>query len=233
MTSFTIIASLILFGLTFLCFWLPFKSGQKKTGLIVSVFIAVIVSWTIIGDLDFLVIFIWPTILAFQIVFLSYWTFRLFELQKIGAITAVVLATGFLLFAMQPWITDWTFNKKDAKKILSWHGIELKDDFDILENESGGFRDYAHTFNLKISESDYEVIANEIRSSNNFEKLNSALTNQEPMAVYNSTDTINFETEHYVKREYYTKDKMPDGTFHFIYRLSKKERELNYFGINE
>src|SRR5690554_3488636 len=129
MTSFTIIISLILFGLTFLCYWLPFKSGHRKIGLIVSGLIGIIVIWTLIGNLDFLVLFIWPTILAFQIVFLAYWTFKLFGLEKMGTIVSIFLTIGFIVLAMQPWITDWTFNKKDVKKMLSWYGIELKDDF--------------------------------------------------------------------------------------------------------
>jgi len=233
MTSFTIIISLILFGLTFLCYWLPFKSGHRKIGLIVSGLIGIIVIWTLIGNLDFLVLFIWPTILAFQIVFLAYWTFKLFGLEKMGTIVSIFLTIGFIVLAMQPWITDWTFNKKDVKKMLSWYGIELKDDFKILKNESGGFTDYAHSFTLKISSSDYERIANEIRTSSNFKNINTALNDELPMADYNLKDTVNYETKHEIKREYYTKKKMEDGTYHFSFRLSKNERELNYFGINE
>ena len=41
--AFTIIATLILYGLTFLCFFIPFKKGQRQTGYIVGVTLAVII----------------------------------------------------------------------------------------------------------------------------------------------------------------------------------------------
>src|SRR5690606_20032123 len=172
-------------------------------------------------------------ILAFQIIFISYWTFRLFGRRNLGTITTIILTTGFLLFAMQPWINDWKFNKEDAQKMLSWHNIEFQDDFEILKNNSGGFSDYAHSFTLKISESDYLKIADNIRSSRDFSGLITDLTKQLPMADYESTDTTSYETENYLEREFYTKEKMEDGTYHFIFQLSKKNKELKYFGINE
>jgi hypothetical protein len=232
-TSFTIITSLILFGLSFLCYWLPSKNGQREIGLIASIPLGLLVGLTFIGSLEFLVIFIWPVILAFQIVFLTYWTFRNFGLKKAGFITGLILTTLFLLVAMSPWIEDFAFNNKDAKEILSWQKIKLNDDFEILKNESGGFSDYAHSFKLKISQSDYDRIANMIRSSKNYKGLITDLTNQIPTADYRSTDTVNYETENYIAREYYTKAKMEDGTYHFLIKLSKKDNELNYFGINE
>ncbi len=218
--------------MTGLCFWFPYKSGQKRVGQIASITLGLLIIWTLIGNLDFLVIFIWPSILAFQIIFLTYWAFRLFGHPKIGTFSVIVLTTSILLIAFQPWISDWTFNEKDAQKMLSWHNIILQDDFEVIENESGGFRDYAHSFTLKISESDFQKIADEIRSSNNFMGLITDLT-QLPMADYKSADTINYETENQLKREFYIKQKMEDGTYHFIFSLRKDQKELNYFGINE
>ena len=95
MNSFYIISSLILFGLTGLCFWLPFKGGNKVTGLSVSIILGLLITLTLIGDLDFLVIFIWPIILAIQIVFISYWTFKVFNRKKIGTIFASILTIIF------------------------------------------------------------------------------------------------------------------------------------------
>lgn len=233
MTPFTIIVSLVLLGLTGLCFWLPFKNGQKKLGLLVSLLLGLTIVWTLIGELDFLVIFIYPIIFAFQIIFLTYWIFRNFGRQKIGIVSATVLTVIFLLLAMQPWIVDWTFNEKDAREILSWQDIELKDDFEVIDNESGGFTDYAQSFTLKISQSDFDRIAKDIKSSKNFQRINTNSTSEIPSADYKSADTVNYETEYHIKREYYTDEKKEDGTFHFYLQLSKKERELNYFGINE
>ena len=233
MTPFTIISSLILIGLTVLCFYLPYKNGRKNTGLVVSVIIGIIITWTFIGELDFLVIFIWPIIFAFQIIFITYWLFRSYGKKKFGIIVSSILTIGFILIVMEPWITDWTFNKKDARKMLSWQNIKLNDDFKILKNESGGFTDYVHTFTLKISESDFKEISNEIRKSHSFKGIIFDLQKKLPTADYNSYDTINYETEKYLEREYYTKEKKEDGTYHFIIQLSKNKNELYYFGINE
>lgn len=195
MTPFTIVFNLVLLGLTGLCFWLPFKNGQKELGLFVSLLLGLIIIWTLIGELDFLVI--------------------------------------FLVLAMQAWIVDWTFNEKDAREILSWQEIELKDDFEVIDNESGGFTDYIQSFTLKISQSDFDRIANDIKSSKNFQRINTNSTSQIPSADYNSIDTLNYETENQIIREYYTDEKKEDGTFHFYLQLSKKDSELNYLGINE
>ncbi len=233
MTPFIVISSLILFGLSGLCFWLPSRNGKKGFGLIISLSLGITIVWTLIWHLDFLVIFVWPLLFAFQFVFLIYWTLRSFKWPKTATLFTLVLTTILLLFAMQPWISDWIFSKNDVKKILHWHNIELKDDFKILKNESGGFRDYAHSFKLEISQSDYDRIADIMRSSNNYLGLITNLSGQLPHADYKSTDTINYETKNHIEREYYTDKKKEDGTFHFFIQLSKKERELNYFGINE
>ena len=138
-----------------------------------------------------------------------------------------------MLIVMSPWISDWIFSKKDAQKILSWHNIELIEDFEILENESGGFTDYVQTFTLNISESDYQNIAEIIRNSKNYSGIITDFKIELPVINHTSYDTINYETKNYIKREYYTEQKMEDGTYHFILNLSKKNRELSYFGINE
>ncbi|MDX9799054.1 MAG: hypothetical protein RBT05_09375 [Bacteroidales bacterium] len=233
MNSFMIISSLILFGLTILCFVLPYKSGQKMTAWIISLIFALLITLTLVGDLDFLVIFIWPLILGTQIIFIVYWAFRLFGRKKVGTIVTLVIAGLFLLIAMQPWISDLMFNKKDAKEILSYHGFELKNDFKILKNESGGFRDYYHSFTLEISDSDYRDIAKKIRSADNYQGLITDLTKQLPRADYKSYDTVNYETNYHIEREYFSQKKMDDGTFHFHFQLSKNNKELNYIGSNE
>ena len=233
MNAFTIISGLILLGLTGLCFLLPYKSGQKTIGWIVSLILGVLITWTLIGNLEFLIIFIWPIILSIQIIFITYWSFRLYGRKKIGTISAIIIAGIFLLIVMQPWISDWTFSKRDAQEILSHHDFQLNDDFEILRNESGGFSDYYHSFTLKISDSDYQKIANDIRSSKNFSGLRTDLTKQTPSADYKSADGVNFETNYHIEREYFSKQKMNDGTFHFRFQLSKTDKELSYIGSNE
>src|SRR5690606_6360476 len=203
MNAFTIIVSLILYGLTFLCFFIPFKKGQRQTGYIVGGVLGVIITLTLIGNLDFLVIFIWPVIIMFQIIFISYWAFMAFNRKKTGLAIATILTIGFLLLITQPWISDWTFSKKDATKILSFHNIELKDDFKILKNEAGGFRDYYETFTLKISDNDFNSISQTIKTSKNYKGHFTDYTKL-PLADYKTTDTVDFETNHHFEREYWT-----------------------------
>ncbi len=228
-----IISSLILYGLSALCFLLPYKSGKITTGLVSGLFFAVIITLTLVSEIDFLIIFIWPIIIAIQIIFVVYWTFRLFGRKKIGSIIAFVVTCVFLLIALEPWITDWTFNKRDVKKILIYHGFELMDDFEIERNESGGFRDYYQTFTIKISNSDYHKIAEKIRTSENYVGFYYDLTKRLSPADYRKNDTVDFETNYHLEREYWSQKRMDDGTFHFRFQLSKTENKLSYIGSNE
>ncbi|WP_405210626.1 hypothetical protein [Dokdonia sp. Asnod2-E02] len=232
MNHFNIITSLILFGLTVLCFWLPFKVGNKITGIITGVILSLTIAWTILAKLEFLVIFIWPFILVFQIIFLTYWTFRIFKRPKTGKYISSFLTLGFILLCMSPWISDWTFSKNDARKLLEKHNIELKDDFKILKNESGGFMDYAHTLKIQISDSDKSRIATEIRESKGFLEVED-FRNNFPSADYETFEELNFETENYLNREYYIREPLEDGTVHFHFQLSKTKNELQYIGIDE
>ncbi len=232
MNSFTIIVSLILYGLTFLCFFIPFKKGHRKTGYNVGGVLGVIITLTLIGNLDFLVIFIWPVIIMFQIIFLSYWAFIAFNRKKTGFVIATIQTIGFLLLIMQPWISDWTFSKKDATKILSFHNIKLKDDFKILKNEAGGFRDYYETFTLKLSDNDFNQISQSIMTSKNYKGYFTDYSNL-PTADYETADTIDFQTNNYFEREYWTKTKMENGTYHFRFQLDKQDKVLRYTGSDE
>jgi hypothetical protein len=232
MNAFNIISCLVLYGLTLLCFFIPFKNGQRQTGYIVGGTLGVLITLTLIGNLDFLVIFIWPVIVIFQIIFISYWTFRAYNRKKTGQVIAIVLTIAFLLLLMQPWISDWTFNKKDVRKILVFHNLELRDEFKILENEAGGFRDYYETFTLKLSDNDFNRISQTIKSSKNFKGLFTDYSNL-PTAEYKTADTIDFETNNYIEREYWTCTKMENGTYHFRFQLDKKSKELSYTGSDE
>ena len=232
MDSSFILPSIVLFGLTALCYWLPFKSGNKKIGLKVSIILYLLITYTLIDDLGFLVLFVWSIILAFQIVFISYWIFRVYNRKKIGSIVAFVLTISFLSIALSPWITDLTFSKKDVRQILLYHGFELKDEFEIVKNESGGLRDYYQTFTLELSDSDYKQIADKIKTSENFHGLFTDLK-EIPHASSRNYDTIDYETNYNFNREYFTKQIMDDGTYHFRFELSKSENKLSYFGSDE
>lgn len=231
MNAFTITSSLILFGLAFLCFLIPFLNGQKQTGIVIGAGVGLLIISTF-TNADYLSIVIWPIVLVFQIIFLTYWTFKTFRLKKTGQIAAAVLTIGAILLVMQPWIADWTFNKKDVRKILAYHNLELKESFEILKNESGGFRDYYEMFTLKISDSDFNRIAKTIKTSKNYKGFFTDYANL-PLATHNSFDTVDFETENHLEREYFTNEKMENGTYHFRLQLDKRSKELSYIGSDE
>ena len=234
MTYFEIISELLLYGLTAICFYLPYKNNSKITAWTVSIVLGLLISWTIIADLDFLVIFIWPIILIFQTIFLSFWIFQSRGRRKIGVIVSSFITFSFLLLVMQPWISDLTFNSNDAKEIMQYHGFELTDDIDLIKNESGGFRDYYHTFTIKISQADHNRITKEIRRSKDFYRYETLeLIGKLPTVDWKTNDTMNYETKAHYVREYYSDKKMKDGTFHFRFYLSKNTNELEYIGSNE
>lgn len=232
MNTFSIILYIVLYGLTFLCFFIPFKSGEKHTGAIVGMILAVVITLIATGNLDFVGVFILLIILVFQIIFLTYWTFRVYHRRKTGQIIATILTIVLILLVMSPWISDWTFNKKDAKEILAFHNLELSDDFKIKKNASFGFRDYHETFTLKLSDNDFNNIAQMIKNSNDYKGFFKDYSNL-PSINYQTIDTIDYETENHWVREFFTNERTKNGTYHFIFQLDKQNKELSYFGSDE
>lgn len=232
MNSFTIISCIALFGLTIICFLLPFYSDRKQIGKIVGLILTVIITLTLIGNIEFLVIFIWPLIGIFQILFIAYWTCRKFGKNKAGAIIFAVLTIGFILLLLQPWIADWTYSKNDVRKVLSYHKIDLKDKFDVLKNESGGFSDYYETFTIRISDNDFIQISHDIKTSPYYKGYFNDYSNL-PGLNFNENETIEFETDNFLEREYFSDKKMNNGTYHFHFQLDKKTKELSYTGSDE
>ena len=232
MNSFTIISYTVLFGLSTLCYFLPYKCGQKKTGLIVSLIFTILLTLTFIDGFELLTVFIWLIVFASQITFICYWTFRLLGKKKLGTIFAILLFLTFLSIILTPWFSDWTFSKNDARQLLRQHGLVLKDDFEMLENESGGLRDYYHTLRLKLSDSDYIQISERIKTSKNYKGLFTDLI-QIPTADYGNYDTLDFETNYHFEREYFSRQQMDNGTYHFRFQLSKTDKVLSYIGSDE
>ncbi|MCS4228928.1 hypothetical protein M2408_005068 [Sphingobacterium sp. BIGb0165] len=74
--------------------------------------------------------------------------------KKTGIIASIVLVLSFLLFTSYIIFDDLLLSKSEAREILKEHQIVLNDDFEVTFNQSGGFRDYTHKFELSISEKD-------------------------------------------------------------------------------
>ncbi|NAY92183.1 hypothetical protein GTQ34_09650 [Muricauda sp. JGD-17] len=204
---------------------------MKAIGVVASCFFGFILAWTLLAELEFLVIFIWPVLLALQLIFLSYWTFRVFNSKKVGVVVSGLLSFGFILIAMSPWISDWTFNKKDTKKLLSEQNIILKENFTIIKNESGGFRDYYQIFKVEISEKDKLRIINQIESMDNYqEETNNRFYLPELSENRYKGDTLhaNYQTDReYKNAMYYPNGEGYTPTYRVV-SISKDKNELTF-----
>lgn len=150
----------------------------------------------------------------------------------IGYGILVLTITLFIVFE------DQLFTKNSAYKLVSEQGIELNDEFDLIQNESmSAIGDYYHTFTLRISESDKQKAITEIKNADNFQSDNSSVDH----LIYLSDNryfgpkvTQNYETESAFVREYFE----PSGqkgyapTFRRI-SIDKETNELTFEDIDE
>ncbi|TPN86854.1 hypothetical protein [Aquimarina algicola] len=101
---------------------------------------------------------------------------------------------------------DQLFSKIDAKELVEEQGIELVDEFELINNESmSSIGDYYHTFTLRISGTDKMKIINTIKKSDNFKKIGEPILDLyfDTENIYKGTKrTQNYETEDSFVREY-------------------------------
>ncbi len=76
---FYIFSLLFLFALTAICYIFPAKNGYKKSGQYGSIFFCSLIILTLVVNLDYLVIFIWPIIVVAQIIFILFWIFKIYN----------------------------------------------------------------------------------------------------------------------------------------------------------
>ncbi|TJY66664.1 hypothetical protein FAZ19_07030 [Sphingobacterium alkalisoli] len=124
--------------------------------------------------LDSFVLFWSMLILAFLLIiigfiYLSYWLPKRFGYKRTGLWLAVTLTAFFISTIIYFIYEDEFFSKNDAKKKLNEHQIELRNDFTIISNSSGGIRDYMHQFTLGISDEDKNLIIEKITNADNFQ----------------------------------------------------------------
>ena len=72
-------------------------------------------------------------------------------------------------------------------------------------------------------------ISRKITTSKNYKGLFTDYTKSD----YQNYDTLDFETPNQFEREYFSKQKMNNGTYHFRFQLDKQSKELSYIGSNE
>lgn len=134
---------------------------------------------------------------------------------------------------------DQLFTKNEAKKLVEEQNINLKDRFDLLNNESNSaIGDYYHTFTIKVSKEDRQRAIATIKTSNIFKTdlltVNRLLYLQQEDRYTGQKIFQDYETGDSYVREYF----QPSGkegyapTFRRI-SISKTENKLTFEDIVE
>lgn len=170
-------------------------------------------------------------LLIIGIIYLSYWIPKKFGKKKLGIIISRTLIIVTLIIFLLIVFDDKIFLKSDARSYLSVQRIELKEDFKIKNNESGGFMDYYHKFELEISNNDKQRIVDQIKSANNYQKENNNSFYLPDLAENRSEgDTLfaNYQTDWEFKTAiFYPNGKGYTPTYRVI-SISKDKNELTF-----
>ncbi len=166
------------------------------------------------------------------LIFLAYWVPKRLGKRKLGLWLSGILGTGFLLVFLATVFEDQMFFKSDARKRLSEHHIELKDDFNLISNESSGFLDYYHVFVLTISSEDKERIKNQILTAGNYQENMPEMFNiRVGKPRYSDRDTsftANYQDEWDYVYEFYQPNKQGYTPTWDRISISKNENKLTY-----
>ncbi|KZS41061.1 hypothetical protein AWE51_23165 [Aquimarina aggregata] len=169
------------------------------------------------------------------IIYLSYWIPKKLGKKKLGIILSRILSVGVILLILSFVFDDILFFKRDAKKYLSEQKIELNDDFEILNNQSGGVMDYYHRFELEISQVDKNRLINEIRSAENFQ--DSVISYYHLPSYFDRYSgeliTANYETDREFKTEFYQPNGKGMAPTYRIISISKIDKKLTFEDIIE
>jgi hypothetical protein len=205
---------LVLYLLSILCLVIASFNNRNKLGVIVSIVLCLILTINLANQSPFLFPLVLFFVLVFQLIFIIYWVLRYYNHKKIALFFVSFSIICMLVIIFQPWISDLLFNKNDVRSILKFHQFELKDDFKIIKNETEDFPDYYEMFTIKISNKDFASISKKIE-------------------FFNSKKDTFTKVENAFYYEYYSKNKMENGTYHFVVSMNKEKQELSYVGSDE
>ncbi|ESU20195.1 hypothetical protein FEDK69T_30480 [Flavobacterium enshiense DK69] len=166
---------------------------------------------------------------------MSYWIPKKLGFKKAGIILSTIVGVFFILLAISDFFEDELFSKNNARELLSKQEISLKDDFEILENESmSGIGDYYHTFTLKISNLDKNRIISEIKKTTNFTSDTIATDITKSTDYYEGEKvTQNYETkDEFIKELFEPQGEDYAPTWRKI-RINKKENILIFEDVDE
>ncbi|UOK42134.1 MULTISPECIES: hypothetical protein [Flavobacterium] len=188
--------------------------------------------------LIYILVFLFFFVICSGLTFISYWIPKKLGLRKAGIILSSIVGLFFILFAVSDIFADELFSKNNARKLLSEQEISLKEDFEILENESmSGIGDYYHTFTLKISNSDKNRMISEIKKTTNFTTFtsNAIITDITKSTDYYEGEKVtqNYETENEFIKELFEPQGENYAPIWRKIRINKKENILIFEDIDE
>ena len=192
--------------------------------------------------MDSFVIFWGLSILLFisiivGLIYLAYWLPKRLGKRKLGLRLSGILTVGLLILIMATVFEDQFFFKSDAKEKLKEHNVELVDDFKIVSNESGGFRDYFHQFKLTISLTDKERLIDQIKSADNYQdEIQDMFDLRSGKIRHSDKDTsftANYQEERNYIYEYYKPNKQGYTPTWDRISISKTENKLTYIRYND
>jgi hypothetical protein len=166
------------------------------------------------------------------LIYLAYWLPKRLGKKKLGLWLSGILTIGLSVLILATVFEDQFFFKSDAKEKLKEHNVELKDDFKIVSNESGGFMDYFHQFRLIISSTDKERLIAQIKSANNYQDdVQDMFDLRSGKIRYSDKDTsftANYQDEWNYIYEYYKPNKQGYTPTWDRISISKTENGLTY-----
>lgn len=162
-----------------------------------------------------------------------YWAIKSSGHPKVAKLITLVYGLFILIIATLIYFDDELFTKSEAKRYLAEHKFELNENFEILNNKSGGLTDYYHVFELEITKNEKEKFINQIKLNENFTKgISDDFYLPAKLNRYLGKPIIScYENKLYFKFEYFKPNGQGAAPTYNIITISKKKNWLMYENI--
>jgi len=166
------------------------------------------------------------------LIYIAYWIPKRLGKKILGLWLSGILTAGLLTLILANVFEDKFFFKSDVKERLKEHNIEVKDDFELVSNKSGGFQDYFHQFSLTISTKDRERLIEQIKTADNYkDEIQEMFDLRYGKIRYSDIDTFftaNYQDEWNFIYEYFKPNKQGYKPTWDRVSISKTENKLTY-----
>jgi hypothetical protein len=162
-------------------------------------------------------------LIIFSLLGISLLIYSIRKKSRIGLLISTLILLISISFIFGNYFDEWTIKKSDVIEDLKHLNIQLKDDFEISNNEVTGMPERIQTTEIIISNKDKEQIVNEIKNSKNFKSYSSL----EEIVEYatNEKQILNYKRGEFYSRELYSEiDNYPTRLIIYVYESSNKLR---------